>query len=132
VSGVDEAGGLVAVHHLGQSLVNKGILDIQLMDRPVSGEGEGEDGLNDGKLDDGAEGLIVVHFGVLSDVPKDPTRLVEIERAVRGECMAEDGGGLGVADGCGVGGRGRKRKLILYHIGICETLTLMLGWEYII
>jgi hypothetical protein len=111
VSGVDEAGGLVAVHHLGQSLVNKGILDIQLMDRPVSGEGEGEDGLNDGKLDDGAEGLIVVHFGVLSDVPKDPTRLVEIERAVRGECMAEDGGG-GVRGGGRLWGwrEGKKEK----------------------
>jgi hypothetical protein len=32
--------------------VEEGILDIKLMDRPFPGEGEGEDDLNGGELDD--------------------------------------------------------------------------------
>jgi hypothetical protein len=43
--------------------MEEGILDIELMDRLVAGEGEGEDGVNSGELDDGAEGLVVVHSG---------------------------------------------------------------------
>jgi hypothetical protein len=79
VSGVDEAGGLAVVDSLRQSAMEKGILDVELMDRPVSGEGEGEDGTNDGELDGGAEGLVVVYSGALGEAPKDPTDLVAIE-----------------------------------------------------
>jgi hypothetical protein len=64
-SGIDEAGGLAAVDSLRQSVVEEGILDVELMDRPVPGEGE--DGSNDGELDDGDEGLIVVHVGALGE-----------------------------------------------------------------
>jgi hypothetical protein len=32
------------------------------------------------KLDDGAEGLVVVHSGALSEALKDPTCLVAVER----------------------------------------------------
>jgi hypothetical protein len=49
------------------------------MDRLVSGEGEGENGSNSGELDDGAEGLVIVHSKALSEAPKDPTGLVAIE-----------------------------------------------------
>jgi hypothetical protein len=53
VSGVDEAGGLATVDSFRQSAMEEGILDVELMDRPVPGEGEGEDGATDGKLDEG-------------------------------------------------------------------------------
>jgi hypothetical protein len=43
--------------------VEEGILDVELMNRLVPGEREREDGSNGGELDDGAEGLIVVHAG---------------------------------------------------------------------
>jgi hypothetical protein len=46
--------------------VEEGILDIELMNRPVPGERKGEDGPNGGEFDDGAEGLVVVHFGPCS------------------------------------------------------------------
>lgn len=42
-SGVDEAGRLAAVHRLGQSVMKKVILDVQLVDRLILGE----DGPND-------------------------------------------------------------------------------------
>jgi hypothetical protein len=65
------------------------ILDIKLMDRPVAGKGEGEDGANSGELDDRAEGLVVVHSGALGEAPKDPTGLVAVEGAVRGQLVAK-------------------------------------------
>jgi hypothetical protein len=58
--GFDEAGGLAAVNSLRQSAMEEGILEVELMDCLVVGEGEGEDGADNGKFDDGAEGLVVV------------------------------------------------------------------------
>jgi hypothetical protein len=77
VSGVDEAGGLVVVDSLHQSGMEEDVLDVELMNRLVSGEGE--DGVDGGELDDGAECLIIVHSGALGEAPKDPTDLVAAE-----------------------------------------------------
>ena len=60
--------------------MEEGILDIELMDRPVPREGE--DDANGGELDDRAEGLVVVHSGTLGESPKDPMGLVAVEGAV--------------------------------------------------
>jgi hypothetical protein len=54
------------------------IIDVQLVDRLVLEKGEGENSTNGGGLHDEAEGLVVVHFGALSEVPKDPMGLVPI------------------------------------------------------
>jgi hypothetical protein len=70
VRGVDETGGLAAVDRLRQGAMEEGILDIELMDRLVPGEGEGEDGVNSGELDDRAEGLVIVHSRTLGE-PSD-------------------------------------------------------------
>ena len=73
---------LAAVDSLRQSDVEEDILGVELMDRTVPREGEGEDGSNGGELDDGAEGLVVVHSWTLGEVPKDPTGLVAVEGAI--------------------------------------------------
>jgi hypothetical protein len=72
--------------------MEEGILDVELMDRPVLGEceGEGEDDSNGGELDDGAEGLVVDHAGALGEAPKDPTNLVAVEGASRCQFVAEE------------------------------------------
>jgi hypothetical protein len=70
--------------------VEEGILDIELMDRPVPGEGEGEDGADDGELDDGVESLVVVHSEALGEAPKDPTSLVAVQGAVQGRLVAKE------------------------------------------
>jgi hypothetical protein len=62
--------------------MEEGFLDIKLMDRLVPGDGE--DGANGGELDNGAEGLVVIHFEALGEASKDPTCLVVVERAIRG------------------------------------------------
>jgi hypothetical protein len=69
--------------------VEEGILDVELMDRPVPGEGKGEDSANSGELDDEAEGLVVVHARALGEAPKDPTGLVAVEGAIRGKLVAK-------------------------------------------
>ena len=89
-SSVDEAGGLAAVDSLRQSAVEEGILDIELMGLLVLIEGKGEDGMDGGKLDDGAEGLIVVHSGVLGEATKDPTGLVAVEGVIQGQLVAKE------------------------------------------
>jgi hypothetical protein len=90
VSGVDEAGGMATVDSLRQSAMKEGILDIELMDRPVPGEGEGEDGENGGELDDGVESLVVVHTRALGEAPKYPVGLVAVERVVRGQLVVKE------------------------------------------
>jgi hypothetical protein len=69
--------------------MEEGILDIELMDRLVAEEGEGEDGANSGELDNRAKGLVVVHSGALCEAPKDPTGLVAVEGAIRGQLVAK-------------------------------------------
>jgi hypothetical protein len=54
--------------------MKKAILDIELMDRLVPGEGEND--MNGGELDNGVEGLVVLHSGTLCETLKDPTSLV--------------------------------------------------------
>jgi hypothetical protein len=90
MSDVYEVGGLAAVDSLCQSAVEEGILGVELMDLLVLGEGEGEDDANGDELDDEAEGLVVVHSGVLCEAPKDPLGLVAIEGAVRGQLVAKE------------------------------------------
>jgi hypothetical protein len=58
--------------------MEEGILDVELMDLPVPGEGE--DRANGGELDDGA----------LGEAPKDPTGLVAVEGANRCQFVAEE------------------------------------------
>jgi hypothetical protein len=70
--------------------MKEGILDVELVDRPVPGEGEGEDDADGGELDDGAEGLIVVHAVSLGEAPKNPAGLVAIEGAIRSQLVAKE------------------------------------------
>jgi hypothetical protein len=58
--------------------MEKGILDVKLMDHPVPGE----DDANGGKLDDGDGSLVVVHYETLREAPNDQTSLVAVEGVV--------------------------------------------------
>jgi hypothetical protein len=46
--------------------------------------------VNGGELDDGAECLVVVHFGAPGEAPKDPMGLVVVEGVVRGKLVAKE------------------------------------------
>jgi hypothetical protein len=68
--------------------MEEGVLDVDLVDRPVPGEGE--DDADGSKLDDGAEGLIVDHYRALGEAPKDPAGLVAVEGAIQSQLVAKE------------------------------------------
>jgi hypothetical protein len=68
--------------------MKEGVLDVELMDHLVPGEGEEEDDADD-ELDDEAEGLIIVHSRALGEAPKDPAGLVAVEGAIRSQLVAK-------------------------------------------
>lgn len=84
MSVVDEAGRLAIVHRLCHSVVEEGIIDIQLVDHLIHREGEREDSPNGGRFH------LIVHSQVLSEASMDPTCLVTIQAAINFELVAED------------------------------------------
>jgi hypothetical protein len=70
--------------------MEEGILDVELVHRPTPRDGQGQHSPDSGRLDDEAEGLIVVHPGVLCEAPEDPASLVPVKRAIRLELVLED------------------------------------------
>jgi hypothetical protein len=70
--------------------VVEGVLDVELVHGPAPGDRQSQHSSDGGRLDDGAEGLIIVHPGALSEPLKDPTSLVPVQRAIRLELILED------------------------------------------
>jgi hypothetical protein len=87
---VNEASRLRAVDGLGECAVEEGILDVELVHGPTPRNSQSQHGPDGGRLDDEAEGLVVVHPGALSEPLEDPTSLVTIKRAIRLELVLED------------------------------------------
>ena len=71
VSRVNKARRLLTVDGLLQVSVKKGVLHVQLVDRPAPGSGDAEDDADRRRLDDGAERLIVVDAVALSEAAND-------------------------------------------------------------
>jgi hypothetical protein len=90
VRGVNEASGLRIVDGLRECVVEEGDLDVELVHEPTSRERQSQHSPDGGRLDDGAEDLVVVHLGALSEPPEDPTSLVAVKRAIRLELVLED------------------------------------------
>jgi hypothetical protein len=74
-SRVNKARRLLTVDGLLQVAVKKGVLHIQLVDRPATGGHDAKDDAYHRRLDDGAEGLIVVDAVTLSEATNDPASL---------------------------------------------------------
>jgi hypothetical protein len=78
VSRVNEACGLKALDHLGECVMEEGVLDVELVHGPTPGDRQSQHSPDGGRLDDGAEGLIVVHPRALSEPSKDTTSLIPV------------------------------------------------------
>ena len=70
--------------------MEEGVLDVELVDRPVLGVSQGEDGADRGGLDDRAERLVIIHARPLGETTKDPMGLVSFQRTVGVELVLED------------------------------------------
>jgi hypothetical protein len=90
VSRVGEARGLAIEDCLGESVMEKDILHVELLNGPVTEDSSGEDRANSGQFYNRAESLVVVNSGALSETPKDPTSLVVIKGPVSTELVRED------------------------------------------
>jgi hypothetical protein len=90
VSRVGEARGLATEDCLGESAIEEGILHVELLNGPVTGDSSGEHHANSGQFYNWAESLIIVDSGALSETPKDPTGLVAIKGPVSTELVRED------------------------------------------
>jgi hypothetical protein len=88
--GVDEARWLLAVDHLIKIAMKKGVLDVELMNRPCTRDGDAEDNTDCGGLDDGAECLIEINSQLLREPTNNPSRLVASKAAIRSKLVLED------------------------------------------
>jgi len=69
--------------------MKEGILHVELAYGPISRRRDAEDGADRGRLDDGAECLVVVNTGLLGEPADDPACLVPGEGAVGVELVLE-------------------------------------------
>lgn len=102
---VNEVGGLLAVDRLLECSMEEGIFDVQLMNRPVAAERDGEDGADRRRFDDGAECFLVVDAGLLQEATEYPSGLVACKRSVGVELVAKN---PFAGDDVGVGGLWNK------------------------
>ena len=58
--------------------MKKGILRVKLVNRLVAEDTDAEDGPNGGRLDSGAEGLVVINDMLLGEAANHPARLVGV------------------------------------------------------
>jgi hypothetical protein len=66
------------------------ILHIKLMNGPQARDDQGEYGADRNRLDHRAEGLIIVDGGSLGEATKNPSSLVQFQRAVKIELVVEN------------------------------------------
>jgi hypothetical protein len=90
VSRVGKARGLALENCLRESVVEEGILHIELLNGSVTGDSSGEHRVNSEQFYNWAESLNVVDSMALSETPKDPTGLVAIKGPVSTELVHED------------------------------------------
>ena len=70
--------------------MEKSVLHIHLMNRPVVRECNRENRPDSGRFDDRAEGLTIINSMLLSKTVKDPTSLVAVEGAVGAKLVGEN------------------------------------------
>ena len=88
--GVDETRRLLAEHLLRQMTVEEHILDVKLMNRPVTRERKREHCANGGWLDDRAESFIKINTFTLRESSQDPPCLVPIKRTIGLQLVTEN------------------------------------------
>ena len=87
---VDEARWLLAVDHLVKITMEKGVLDVELVYRPCTRDGDAEDDADGGGLDDRTERLVEVNARLLREATNNPARLVASESTIRTKLVLED------------------------------------------
>jgi hypothetical protein len=101
---INKSSMLAAVDGLREGAVKEHILHIELMNQSGVGDSQREDGVDRGRLDHQAEGLIVVDAGSLVEAAKNPVSLVPFQGAVgiklvlKNSLVGDDVGANGARD----------------------------------
>jgi hypothetical protein len=80
---IGEAYRLTTEDSLAESVVEEGVLHIELLNRSIAGGSNGEHRAGGGRLHNRAKSLVVVNLGALCETLEDLASLVAIERPVR-------------------------------------------------
>jgi hypothetical protein len=89
-SRVNKSRRLLAVDCLVEMTVEEGVLHVQLMDRPGTGDGDAENNPDGGRFDDRTERLVVVDAVSLRKPSNDPPGLMACQGAVSMALVLED------------------------------------------
>jgi hypothetical protein len=76
VGGVNETGGLEVVDRLDECVMEEGSLDVELVHGPTPGNRQSQHSPNGGRLDDGVEGLVIVHPTALGETLENQRSVV--------------------------------------------------------
>src|SRR6266540_5063370 len=87
VSRVNEARRLLRVDRLREGAIEEGIIDVELVHRPITGDGEGRDSADGGRFHDRAKSFVEVDAVLLGKTSEDPASLVAIKGAIGFELM---------------------------------------------
>jgi hypothetical protein len=87
---IDEARRLLVVDCLVKVVVKKGVLHVQLMDRPGARDNDAENSPDGGWFDNRAERLVVVDAVTLRETTDDPPGLMTSQGAVSTKFVLED------------------------------------------
>jgi hypothetical protein len=87
---VDESWRLLTVDGLLEVAVKKGVLHVQLVNRPGAGRGDAEYRPYGGRFDDRAEGLVVVNALTMGEASDNPASLVASEGPIGMELVPKD------------------------------------------
>jgi hypothetical protein len=81
---------LLTIYHFIQVVIEKGILDIELTDRPRAGDSNGEDETDGGRLDNRTEGLIIVEAWTLRVSTNHPASFMASKSSIRVKFVPKD------------------------------------------
>jgi hypothetical protein len=90
VSWIHKPCGLTEENSLIEGDVEEGVLHIELLNEPVTGDSNSEHHASGGWFHNRAESFVVVDPGALSETPEDPASLVAIEGPVGAKLVRED------------------------------------------
>jgi hypothetical protein len=110
LSRVDKPNGLGAVDRLRQGAMEEGIPHVELVDRPVPGQCQGQNSPDGGRLDHRTEGLVVVDPRALVEAAEHITGFVPLHGPVGVQLQLED---LFPGDHVGTRGSGTRSQVWL-------------------
>jgi hypothetical protein len=90
VSGVNRPNGLSAVDRLRQGAMKEGVLHVELVDRPITGQSKSQDSPDGGRLDHRTEGLVIVDPETLGEASEHIAGLVPLKGPVGVQLQFED------------------------------------------